>query len=370
MNTNQTDKITVNLKRNEDLSYDIVIGYGLFEQITTYLKTTLNAHSYAIITDTKVERLYGQRLLESMNDASLNACLISFPQGERHKTRETKIYIENEMSKHKLGRDSAIVALGGGVVGDLAGYVAATYTRGIPFVQIPTTIVGCVDSSVGGKTGVDTPYGKNLIGAFYQPKAVLIDIATLETLPREEIRGGLAEVVKYGVIKDKNLFNYLEKYSHKIFSYDTDALTHIIINSCKIKAHVVEEDEKESNLRKILNFGHTIGHALENLSDYSLSHGEAISIGMALEGQIAIDMNHWNVSEHKRLISLLRKIGLPTDIPESIDTSKMINVMKLDKKTREGQIEMTLPTSIGQMAHINDIYGIRVDEDNISSVIG
>jgi len=259
--------------------------------------------------------------------------------------------------------------LGGGVVGDIAGYVAASYTRGLPYVQIPTTLVACVDSSIGGKTAVDTAHGKNLIGAFHQPWAVYIDVNTLLTLNEKEIREGLAEVIKYGVIKDDKLFSFLEENMHLIFSYDKEALTHIIKIGCEIKGQVVEEDEKESNLRKILNFGHTIGHAVENLSDYRISHGEAISIGMVAEGKLAVEMGLWNEEELSKLIKLFNEAALPIEIPEYMDAKEIIDTMKLDKKSRSGQIEMVLPKRIGEMAAIDGSYGIKIEESLIEKMI-
>jgi len=359
------EKIRVNLKISEDKSYDILIGEGLLGRIPGDLKGAGLAHRYAIVTDSNVEKLYGSALLGEFADAGLNAKLIVFPAGEMHKSRETKARIEDSMLESKFGRDSAVVALGGGVAGDIAGYVAATYTRGLPYVQVPTTLVACVDSSIGGKTAVDTPHGKNLIGAFHQPWRVYIDVNTLMTLSEKEIREGLAEVIKYGVIMDDGLFSFLERNMKKIFEYDKEALTHIIKRGCEIKGEVVEKDERESNLRKILNFGHTIGHAVENLSDYRISHGEAISIGMAAEGMIAVRMGLWKKEELERLVRLLSEAGLPTAMPGDMKIRDIIDAMKLDKKARGGKIEMALPGSIGRMAEADGGYGIKIDESLI-----
>ena len=293
--------IKVNLKKTEDKSYDIVIEEGVLGQIPSLLKEAGLGHKFAIITDSTVELLYGAALSEEFIKNDLANKIITFPAGEQNKNRDTKAWIEDQMLEDKFGRDSVVIALGGGVVGDIAGYVAASYTRGLSYVQIPTTLVACVDSSIGGKTAVDTVHGKNLIGAFHQPWAVYIDVNTLLTLNEKEIREGLAEVIKYGVISDDNLFSFLEENMHLIFSYDKQALTHIIKRGCEIKAQVVEKDEKESNLRKILNFGHTIGHAVENLSDYKISHGGAISIGMVAEGKLAVEMGLWNEGDLKKV---------------------------------------------------------------------
>ncbi|MCK5390966.1 MAG: 3-dehydroquinate synthase [Deltaproteobacteria bacterium] len=363
------ENIRVNLKKTEDKSYDIIIEEGVLKQIPSKLKEAGLGHKFAIITDSTVESLYGVDLSEDCTKNDLANRIITFPAGEQNKNRDTKAWIEDQMLENKFGRDSVIIALGGGVVGDIAGYVAASYTRGLPYVQIPTTLVACVDSSIGGKTAVDTKHGKNLIGAFHQPWAVYIDVNTLLTLNEKEIREGLAEVIKYGVISDEELFSFLEENMHLIFSYDKKALTHIIKRGCLIKAKVVEKDEKESNLRKILNFGHTIGHAVENLSQYKISHGEAISIGMVAEGKLAVKMQLWSEGELNKLVSLIMNAGLATQIPDYMKVNDIISAMKLDKKSRSGHIEMVLPKRIGEMASVDESYGIKIEESLIEETI-
>lgn len=362
-------EIRVNLKKTQDNSYDIVIDEGLLESIPERISNAGLGHKFAIITDSNVEPLYAKDLSKALSDKGLYNKIITIQAGEQSKNRDVKAWIEDQMLKDKFARDSAVIALGGGVVGDIAGYVAASYTRGLPYVQIPTTLVACVDSSIGGKTAVDTEYGKNLIGAFYQPWAVLIDVNTLLTLTEKEIREGLAEVIKYGVIKDPELFSFLEEKMETVFSYDKDSLTYIIRTGCVIKGYVVENDEKESNLRKILNFGHTIGHAVENLSNYEISHGEAISIGMVAEGKLAVEMGIWNEGELTKMIELIEQAGLPTQIPQNMSAEQIIDAMKLDKKARGGNIEMVLPDKIGNMAIQNEGYGIKIDDEVIRSVI-
>jgi len=364
------ESVKVNLKRKEDNSYEIIIGNNILNDIPSELTKRGLAHSYVIITDSNVSTVYGNKLLASFRRAKLNTHLISFPAGEKNKNRGTKVLIENEMMKLRLSRDTAVIALGGGVVGDVAGFVAATYNRGIPYIQIPTTLVACVDSSIGGKTGVDTPYGKNLIGSFHQPSRVYIDVQTLFTLEKKEVRQGLAEVIKYGVIKDEKFFRYLENYIYQVFAFNFEILVQIIKKCCRIKGKIVEIDERESNLRKILNFGHTIGHAIEQLYNYKISHGEAISIGMILEGKIALKIGLWKLDEFERLNILLKKAGLPTLLPSRINVKRLINIMRLDKKTRGGIIEMVLPRRIGEMSEINGKYGIKVDERLITSLFG
>jgi 3-dehydroquinate synthase len=363
------EKVRVSLKKTEDRSYEIVIGEDILKRIPPDLGKEKSFYSCVIITDSVVSSLYGQELLTILKNSGLNSHLISFPAGETHKNRDTKAWIEDEMSKLKIGRDSCIIALGGGVVGDVAGFVAATYNRGLPYIQAPTTLVASVDSSIGGKTGVDTPYGKNLIGAFYQPWRVYIDVNTLRTLHEKEIREGLAEVIKYSAIKDEKLFEYLEKNIERVFSFTPTVLVHIIKRCCEIKGEVVELDEKESNLRKILNFGHTIGHAIENTSNYEISHGEAISIGMVMEGEIGVELGFWNKSELMRLLALLTRAGLPIKLHKSLDLTRTLDTMKLDKKARRGKIEMVLPKKIGEMAQVNGNYGIKIEEVLIRRIL-
>jgi 3-dehydroquinate synthase len=369
MNPKGIEKISVKLEIREDKSYDIHIGQGILERIPGEVKDAGLAHRFAVVTDSNVGPLYGESLLEGFRKEGLDCQMIAFPAGEKNKNRETKAWIEDRMLELTMGRDSAVIALGGGVAGDIAGFVAATYTRGLPCVQVPTTLVACVDSSIGGKTAVDTPHGKNLIGSFHQPWRVYIDIDTLLTLDEKEVREGLAEVIKYGVIRDEELFTFLEKNMKAVFSYDKEALGYIIRRGCEIKADVVERDERESNLRKILNFGHTIGHAVENLSDYGISHGEAISIGMVAEGKLAAEMGLWSGDNLARLEALIEQAGLPSEVPEAMDARKIIDTMKLDKKSRGGRIEMALPGGIGRMAEMDGSYGIRVDEPLIVQVI-
>ncbi len=360
-------KIEVTVSSNEDNSYEILIGQGLVGQIASDLADASIAHSHALVTDSNVADLYGTKLLGNLEEKLSEVRMISFPAGEQSKTREIKSFIEDRMLESGFGRDSSVIALGGGVVGDIAGFVAATYMRGIPCVQVPTSLVACVDSSVGGKTAVDTPHGKNLIGAFYQPWRVYVDTDTLKTLGPKQLAEGLAEIIKYGVIKNENLFEYLEANIEKIYEFDNVALLEVIETSCRIKAEVVEKDEKEQNLRKILNFGHTVGHAIEQLSDYTISHGEAISAGMVIEGKIALGETGWSEKEQDRLTLLLGRARLPTEPPRGVNVGKIIDVMKIDKKARKGKTEMSLPERIGKMKKHGGDYGIKIGEQSITS---
>ena len=361
--------IDVNLKKTIDDSYKILIGEGLLNRLVDDLDKAPLGHSYAVITDSNVKKLYGQDLNQALEKLDANILLIDFPAGEEQKNRDIKTQIENKMLESNFGRDSALIALGGGVVGDISGFVAATYTRGIPYIQVPTTLVACVDSSVGGKTAVDTEHGKNLIGAFYQPECVYIDINTLKTLDSKEIKEGLAEIIKYGVIADSGLYSLLEQRIEDLFQYDESLLSEIINRCCTIKAKVVEQDEKESNLRKILNFGHTIGHAIEKMSEYSLSHGYAISIGMILEGKIASELGLWDKTNLESLKELLHRAGLPTDMPFNAPPEQLIETMKIDKKSGGGRIEMALPSVIGEMAQENGSYSIKIENSLINKIL-
>jgi 3-dehydroquinate synthase len=249
-----------------------------------------------------------------------------------------------------FGRDSAVIALGGGVTGDLAGFVSATYMRGIPYIQVPTTLLAMVDSSIGGKTGIDVGAGKNLIGAFHQPVAVFIDPQLLSTLPKKHIRNGMAELAKHAVIADERFFSFLEENLEHIFELDEDMLEKALKRSCEIKAEVVEKDEREAGLRQILNYGHTIGHAIEKLSGYKILHGEAVAVGMMVEGLISCEMGYMEVAELQRQNKLLRKLGFSPRILGRFKVDDIISAMRTDKKVREGKMKMVLPRRIGEMA--------------------
>jgi 3-dehydroquinate synthase len=253
-----------------------------------------------------------------------------------------------------LERQSAVVALGGGVIGDLAGFFAATYMRGVPFIQVPTTLLAQVDSSVGGKVGVNHPKGKNMIGCFYQPRLVFTDVATLRTLPRRELRAGLAEVIKYGVIWDEGFFCFLEKNLEGVFDLDQQVLTKIVRNSCAIKAEIVEKDEREAGLRAILNFGHTVGHAIEAITEYRVyRHGEAVALGMVVAATIAVRRGLLAPELKKRLVSFLERAGLPTGVPAFGE--ELLEIMKKDKKVQRGRIRFVLPLALGQVEIFSDI---------------
>jgi len=336
------DIIKVNLGPR---SYDIWIGKGILKEIDF---SKFKANKYGIITDSNVRKLYGEGLQKLIRSQGLEVELFDFPAGEDSKNWEIAGKIGRELIKKEFDRYSMIIAIGGGVVGDLAGFIASFYKRGIGYIQIPTTLLAQVDSSIGGKTGVNIPEGKNLFGTFYQPKAVFIDIEFLKTLPEEEIRNGLAEIIKYGMIQDSELFEYLEKN----YSDRTDEFyLRIIKSSCQIKTKIVGQDEKEEELRKILNYGHTIGHAIESAQGYEVSHGRAIALGMVYEGKILHKLGLLNEEDLNKQNQLIKNIGLPI-VYEGLP-GDLIEIMKKDKKVKSGEIYFVLPIKIGEVKKEN-----------------
>ncbi len=338
---------TVNLAEN---SYDILIGCGILSSLGRKCAALGLSSRVAVITNPTVNALYGDVVRRSLTEAGCAVSMIEIPDGEVYKNAETLAHVYDALIESGLDRKSFIVALGGGVVGDLAGFAAATYLRGIPFVQVPTTLLAQVDSSVGGKTAIDHPRGKNLIGAFYQPRFVLIDVETLATLPEREYRAGLAEVIKYGVALDLPFFEYLEQHVDAIVSMDQACLEFMIARCCQLKAHVVELDEKESGLRAVLNYGHTLGHAFELLAGYSkLVHGEAVAIGMVLAARISAGLGHCTPTEIERIKSLIVRFGLQT-VPPTVERQGLVGAILTDKKSKDGSISFICNLGIGNFA--------------------
>jgi 3-dehydroquinate synthase len=336
--------LTVNLGEN---SYDILIGGGTLSSLGRECAERGLSGRVAVISNPSVADLYAGQVQASLSEAGNQVTLILIPDGEEHKNAATLNRVYDELIEAGLDRNSFIVALGGGVVGDLAGFAAATFLRGIPFVQVPTTLLAQVDSSVGGKTAIDHPRGKNLIGAFHQPRLVLIDVETLGTLPRREFLAGLAEVVKYGAAMDQTFFQFLEQNSGNILVMDRGCLGRIILSCCELKARVVEQDEKESGLRAILNYGHTLGHAIETLAGYgTLVHGEAVAIGMALAARVSLAMGYCGEGERSRIVALLERFDLP-HTPPRIDHSRLAETLLTDKKNRSGIIRFICNRGIG-----------------------
>ena len=363
--TRDMQEVSVRLKRETDDSYQILIAPGLFEQAAARLAGLFGGCAFAVVSDSNVAKLYAAALTAKLRELGCRvAAPIVFPAGEQSKTRRVKSRVEDRMFRAGLGRDTVVVALGGGVVGDLAGFVAATYARGVKLVQIPTSLLAMVYSSIGGKTGLDVPWGKNLIGAFHQPAIVLIDPRLLGTLDPIQFRAGMAEVVKHAVIRDRRLFDFLETNLAGITHGEEGLLAELIQRNCRIKAAVVEEDERESNLRQILNFGHTVGHAVETSCGYRLLHGEAVAAGMSVEADIASRMGLLSEGAARRVSDLLQRLELPVDLA-GLKTSaeKLIELTALDKKARQGRPKYALPSAIGEMARAGGgSYVHEVDE--------
>ncbi|TVM03504.1 MAG: 3-dehydroquinate synthase [Candidatus Brocadia sp. WS118] len=337
--------IRVNLSSN---SYNISIDKGLLPEIGDILVQEKSPCKTLLITDKNIERVYGNVVSESLSRKKFDVRLIALKPGEDQKTLDTALMLYDACFDHKLDRNSLIVALGGGVVGDISGFVAATFMRGIPFIQVPTSLLAQVDSSIGGKVAVNHPRGKNMIGSFYQPRAVFIDTDTLSTLPAVELVAGLVEVIKYGVIRDAELFAFLENSLYDILQLNHNALRNIIATSCRIKANVVEEDEKETHLRAILNYGHTIGHAIETITNYTqYRHGEAVAIGMLYATRIALEMGLTDTTVLERQLSLIKRLGLP--LHTGLKAEDIVRTLYTDKKVISGKLRFILPTNIGEV---------------------
>lgn len=331
-------------------SYGIQIGRGILPKLGHEARQLGLGRRCAIITDKNVAPLYATATACSLKKSGFDPVVIVLPAGEKTKSLGQVTRCYQELCRHRLERNSCIIALGGGVIGDLAGFVAATYLRGIPFIQLPTTFLAQVDSSVGGKVGVNLPEGKNLVGAFFQPRLVLCELNTLKTLPEREFRAGLAEVIKYGIIYDRPLFETLEDQLPALLRRSFDALEKVIARSCEIKAEIVSKDEKETGLRAILNFGHTLGHALEALLGYGkLLHGEAISIGQVWAAELSHRLCGLPEEDVLRIRTLFERAQLPTQIKLSTARQgKILKTMALDKKVAGGEIRFVLIPKIGE----------------------
>jgi 3-dehydroquinate synthase len=347
-------------------SYQIKIGPKLLPRLGEECRRLKLGHRCAVITDTNVGPRFARKALASLLQAGFAPVTITVPAGETAKSLTTVQRCYDQLAAHRLERQSFIVALGGGVVGDLAGFVAATYLRGIAFVQVPTTLLAQVDSSVGGKTGVNLEAGKNLVGAFHQPRLVLCDLDTLRTLPAREFRAGLAEVIKYGIIYDEPLFRRLERDLPRLLRQQTAALAPVIARCCAIKAAVVGQDETENGLRAILNFGHTIGHALEAISRYGkYLHGEAISIGQVAAGRLSSQLLGLPPDHAARISDLFRRAGLPTSVKLStLQRKALFAAMRLDKKVSDGEVKFVLAERLGKVR-----WGQRVPDAAIQQVL-
>ncbi len=303
-----------------------------------------------IVSDSNVAPLYGEPLRRACADRGCRVELLRFPAGEASKTRETKSELEDRLAGLGADRDTVVVALGGGVTCDLAGFLAATWHRGVSLVHAPTSVLAMADAALGGKTAVDTPAGKNLVGAFHQPRAVYADTGTLSTLPSEEYVAGLAEIVKAAVVGDAALFRWLEDAAESLIARDLGAVQHAVASSVRIKGRVVQRDERDAGRRAILNFGHTVAHALETASELRVRHGHAVAIGMLAEASVAASVTGFPVQQRERLRRLLKALGLPTEWPKEVAAAEAIRIARADKKSRSGIVHCSLPLRIGRMA--------------------
>jgi 3-dehydroquinate synthase len=351
-------------------TYRVLIARGALAEIGRIAAASTRAHRYAIVSDESVAALYAGRVRGALGEGRTR--LYTIPAGEEHKTRATWTTLTDSMLDDGFGRDTTIIALGGGVVGDLAGFVAATYMRGVPYIQVPTTLLAMIDASIGGKTGVDTAAGKNLVGAFHQPAAVIADPDVLRTLPPEHLRAGLAEAIKHGVIADAAYFTDVVDSAPDIVAGSRSAaaaLERVVVRSVSIKADVVKRDEREGGVRKTLNFGHTIGHAIELRSDYTMLHGEAVAVGMVLESLVAERLGIAEPGTSDRVREAIERTGLPSARPANQTPDQILAATRGDKKVREGVVEYALPARIGAMAGAERGWGVAVADDVVLEVL-
>ncbi len=362
----------VALKKVIDDSYDVQIGKDLIPEFVQDIREGLagGIKKFAVITDSTVEPLYGRPILEALKEAGYQGDLFAFPAGEKSKVRQTKEKLEDAMLEKEYRRDCCVIAVGGGVVTDLAGFLAGTFGRGVPFINYATTLLAAADASIGGKTAVDTELATNLIGLIYQPLKVYVDIDTWKTLPRRHLINGLAETVKHACLADEEFFYYIEDHVESILACDPQVCEHISEKNCAVKYQVVMKDEREKNLREILNLGHTVGRAIETVSEYRLLHGEALSIGMVAQVILGCRSGYLTEEQRDRVIALQEKIGLPVGIPDYIDREALIQKLYTDKKVRDGKLRFVFQKGIGRVMSFGDeVYARPVAEEEIREVI-
>ncbi len=362
----------VELKKVVDDSYDVQIGQDLIPVLVEDLKNGLagKCKKFAVITDSEVEKLYAVPILENIKKARYQGDMFVFPAGEKSKVRKTKEMLEDAMLAKGYRRDCCVIAVGGGVVTDLSGFLAGTFGRGVPFINFATTLLSAADASIGGKTAVDTDLATNLIGLIYQPLKVYVDITTWKTLSKRHLINGLAETIKHACLADAELFDYLEENADKILACDAEACTFISERNCAVKYDVVMKDEKEKNLREILNLGHTVGRAIETVSDYQLLHGEALSIGMVAQVNLGCRCGYLNEEQRDRVIALQERIGLPVVIPDYIDKEALVKKLYTDKKVRDGKLRFVFQKGIGEvMTFGEEVYARPVAEEEIWEII-
>lgn len=362
-------KLSVNIPSKFSSQYPIYIGQQIIDEIHIFLNQNLNVRKIVIISDDIVTKLYAKDFINYLRSYDYDVNLITFEHGETNKSASTKLYIEEEMFKLNCDRSTLCLALGGGVVGDIVGFTAATYMRGLNYIQVPTSLLAMIDSSVGGKTAVNTSYGKNIIGAFWQPKAVFMDLKFLKSLPKEQIVNGFFEAVKIFLTLDKDYFKICHTNLDSILDLNDEHLIPIVTKAVELKAYVVETDEQERNLRMILNFGHTVGHALEKLSSYELLHGFGVGYGMLAEAKISQLMGLLRDEDYDLIEIFLSKLGIKNGYFSSLSVDEVINNMRGDKKNTNQEIKLVLLTAVGQVKNINNQVAFVVSEEVIADAL-
>lgn len=346
--------------------YEITVESGLLEGNFLIEQLRPLAHRFVIITDDNVKKVAGNALYDRLLSHGFSVDLFFFPAGEEHKNRKVKEILEDQMFEVQCGRDTCLIAVGGGVVTDLGGYIAATYCRGIPLIMIPTSLLAMVDASIGGKNGVDVPYGKNLIGTFYQPKHVVIDPMVLRSMSKRELRNGLVEMIKHGLIADRNYFNFMKSYAAEFLSFNFKVIEKAIYDSCLIKKRIVEEDEKETGKRRLLNLGHTLAHAIEHLTEYQIAHGEAVAIGILIEGYISNQMGYLSNEQLNEIPEIFRLYDIPFSNIGFLDAEQLIAATILDKKSKKGKARYILLKNIGEPVEFDGEYCTPLDESHLT----
>lgn len=361
----------VELKKVVDDSYEIEVGFKLADKLVEDIVRGLvgNIKKFAIVTDTNIKELYADEVYLKLLERGYQADMFVIPAGEKYKTRKTKEDVEDAMLAKGYRRDCCIIAIGGGVVTDLAGFVAGTYGRGVPFINYATTLLAAADASVGGKTAVDTPLATNLIGLFNQPEKVYIDIACWETLPAEQVSSGMAETIKHACLASGEFFEFLSENMDKLLAIDKEACEHIAAENCRIKYSVVMKDERESGLREVLNLGHTVGRAIETVSDYQLLHGEAVAIGLVAQSKLAVKLGYMSTEQEAAVVRLLRSARLPVEIPDYIDREALVKKLYTDKKVRDGKLRFVIQKGIGNIVQFGDNVFATPIEENVAREI-
>ena len=349
--------------------YQVLVGRGLLGSLAPLLEEYAPAHRYALVSDSNVAALYGESTILQLKDAGLSVDLFTFEAGERSKSRTTWCELTDRLLHAGFGRDSCLIAMGGGVTGDLGGFVAATYMRGIPVVQVPTSLVAMIDASIGGKTGVDVEAGKNLVGAFHAPNLVVADPDVVATLPRAERAQGMIEAVKHGAIMDDAYFDELEQEMPVLLDGDAALLERAVARSVELKSAVVSEDEREEGRREILNFGHTLGHAIEAACSFRVPHGTAVACGMVLEACLGVSLGVTDPAVVERLEQVLGRVGLPIGIPDGAAPDDIMTYLASDKKVRHGRTRFVLLSQIGAVHFADGSWSQPVDEDAVLSLV-